>query len=217
MKLNEISARLNANTQQEMNYSHPGHLAYLREKYCFWDIPNCSEYVISLDSSYHKEEAEGLQSVGVRAYCYPLQHSIDIYNARVSNVKKSRENIEMLKHYNCSVEERKNERGGITTFFIWNYKGCNKEFSRTWSILDHVRMHEGIRPYQCPHCSRTYTQKGNMIKHMRRHIEPDIDTRRQYICEYCQRGYTEKYNLKVHTVDLDRLDQAYSISFESKC
>ena len=89
--------------------------------------------------------------------------------------------MQVLRNYKCTVEQRKNSRGGITTVYTCKYDGCNKEFTRTWSILDHVRMHEGIRPYTCPYCSRSYTQKGNMIKHMRRHTEPDIDNRRLYV------------------------------------
>ena len=116
---------------------------------------------------------------------------------RLSNLTKSKVNMQLLKDYNCKVEKRKNNRGGITTVYTCNYKGCNKEFTRTWSILDHVRMHEGVRPYVWKFCSRTYTQKGNMIKHMRRHTEPDVDSRRSYICEFWNKGYTEKYNLKV--------------------
>ena len=31
--------------------------------------------------------------------------------------------------------------------YICRYKDCNKEFTKTWNLLDHVRMHEGIKPY----------------------------------------------------------------------
>ena len=116
---------------------------------------------------------------------------------RHSNMAKSKINAKFLLNYRCKVEERRNSNGGLTTFYTCGYEGWNKEFTRTWSILDHVRMHEGVRPYVCKYCSRSYTQKGNMIKHMRRHIEPDVYTRRAYICEFCNHGYTEKYNLKV--------------------
>ena len=116
---------------------------------------------------------------------------------RQSNMLKSKINAKFLKNYQCRIEERRNERGGITTYYICKYEGCNKEFTRTWSIIDHVRMHEGVRPYVCKFCSRSYTQKGNMIKHMRRHTEPSVDSRRSYFCEFCGHGYTEKYNLKV--------------------
>ena len=116
---------------------------------------------------------------------------------RLSNLSKSKVNMQLLKDYNCKVEKRSNEKGGITTVYTWQYNGWNKEFTRTWSILDHVRMHVGVRPYVCPFWSRSYTQKGNMLKHMKRHTEPAVDCRRTYLWKYWDRGYTEKYNLKV--------------------
>ena len=43
--------------------------------------------------------------------------------------------------------------------YICKYDGCNKEFDKTWNMLDHVRMHEGIRPYPCKICGSSFTQK----------------------------------------------------------
>ena len=126
------------------------------------------------------------------------QHDFKSDNqTRQSNLSKSKINAKFLKSYQCKIEERRNERGGVTTFYVCKYEGWDKEFTRTWSILDHVRMHEGVRPYVCKFCSRSYTQKGNMIKHMRRHTQPCVDSRRSYVCKFCGHGYTEKYNLKV--------------------
>ena len=70
---------------------------------------------------------------------------------RLSNLTKSKANVKLLKDYNCKVEKRRNDKGGVTTVYICKYSGCNREFTRTWSILDHVRMHEGVRPYKCPY------------------------------------------------------------------
>ena len=43
--------------------------------------------------------------------------------------------------------------------YICKYNDCNKEFDKTWNMLDHVRMHEGIRPYSCKICKNSFTQK----------------------------------------------------------
>jgi hypothetical protein len=29
------------------------------------------------------------------------------------------------------------------------YGDCNKKFNKTWNLVDHLRMHEGIKPYRC--------------------------------------------------------------------
>mmetsp|Transcript_12174 Transcript_12174/g.12186 ORF Transcript_12174/g.12186 Transcript_12174/m.12186 type:complete len:115 (-) Transcript_12174:210-554(-) len=101
---------------------------------------------------------------------------------RPSTHTKTLENIECLKKFKCSFEKRKNEKGGITTVYICKHHNCNKEFSRTWSILDHCRMHEGVKPYNCKVCGRAYTQKGNMIKHMKRHSQPAVEQRKNFGC-----------------------------------
>ncbi|CAI2375523.1 unnamed protein product [Moneuplotes crassus] len=117
---------------------------------------------------------------------------------RLSNLTKSKLNMKLLQDYNCSIQKRKNPKGGITTVYICNYGACNKEFTRSWSIIDHVRMHEGVRPYKCKFCDKSYTQKGNMLKHMKRHTDPSVNDRRSYECQFCSKKYTEKYNLKTH-------------------
>ena len=165
-----------------------GSMAIDTKGICCWNIP---------PTSYLNEHQRDLSSVYT-----PYSEGVS-KSARQSNLSKSKVNVQLLKNYQWEVEKRKNENGGITTVYICKYEGCDKEFTRTWSILDHVRMHEGVRPYVCKYCSRTYTQKGNMIKHMRRHTQPNVDSRRAYICEFCNHGYTEKYNLKVlHTVSI---------------
>ena len=120
-------------------------------------------------------------------------------NKRLSNLSKSKVNMQLLEGFNWKVEKRHNKKGGITTVYICQYNGWGKEFTRTWSILDHVRMHVGVKPYVCKYWSKSYTQKGNMLKHMRRHTEPAAEWRRNYVWKFWDRAYTEKYNLKVST------------------
>mmetsp|Transcript_11364 Transcript_11364/g.10031 ORF Transcript_11364/g.10031 Transcript_11364/m.10031 type:complete len:82 (+) Transcript_11364:353-598(+) len=51
--------------------------------------------------------------------------------------------------------------------FICKHEGiCNKEFERSWNLLDHLRMHNGIKPFKCNECRKQFTQKCNMLKHI---------------------------------------------------
>jgi len=104
---------------------------------------------------------------------------------RASNLSKSKVNAKLLKNYNCKIEERANVLGGVSTVYICKYGNCGKEFTRSWSILDHVRMHEGIKPYVCKVCAKAYTQKGNMQKHMRKHGQQGPAERVRHVCEFC--------------------------------
>ena len=82
--------------------------------------------------------------------------------------------------------------------YICKYEGCDKEFTKTWNLLDHVRMHEGIKPFTCNLCSKTFTQKGNLKKHyIVQHSSESLEERKKFRCEVWGKGYTERYNLVV--------------------
>lgn len=64
--------------------------------------------------------------------------------------------------------------------YICKYNECNKEYTKIWNLLDHVRMHEGIKPYQCDVCQKSYTQKGNLKKHMKQHQMKSLKERKKH-------------------------------------
>ena len=116
---------------------------------------------------------------------------------------KSDKNLEILSNYDYQIEQRRgNEADNPVTVYICKYKNCNKEFNRTWNMLDHARMHKGIKPYKCKDCEKSFTQKGNLKKHQRQHVNPDLSDRKRYKCQYCDSAYTERYNYKVRICGL---------------
>ncbi|CAI2384107.1 unnamed protein product [Moneuplotes crassus] len=78
------------------------------------------------------------------------------------------------------------------------HPGCGKKFDKKWNFKDHIRMHMGDRPYKCAHCPKTFTQKGNLDKHMKQHEFKDLKSRKIHECHICHKKFTEKYNLKNH-------------------
>ncbi|CAI2358924.1 unnamed protein product [Moneuplotes crassus] len=74
---------------------------------------------------------------------------------------------------------------------------CKRAFNNLSEMQLHQKSHQKQRPFKCPFCPKSYTQKGNMVKHRRSHLNPNLDDRRRFMCEFCHKGYTEKYNLKV--------------------
>lgn len=75
--------------------------------------------------------------------------------------------------------------------------GWGKAFDKKWNFKDHIRMHMGEKPYQCERCDKSFTQKGNLAKHMRQHEFKDLKTRKVHQCKVWMKKFTEKYNLKV--------------------
>lgn len=70
------------------------------------------------------------------------------------------------------------------TEYTCGYPMCTKVLQKPWNLLDHVRMHEGVKPFLCNWCGKTFTQKGNLKKHARQHIDPDVNERKRYSCRF---------------------------------
>ena len=81
--------------------------------------------------------------------------------------------------------------------FRCKFPDCNRILDKPWDLLEHVRMHEEAKPHQCEWWGKTFTQRGNLKKHVRQHINPDVNQRKRFKCRLCDKGYTERYNLKV--------------------
>ena len=91
---------------------------------------------------------------------------------------------------------------------VCKFPGCDKIFEKKWNFKDHIRMHKGETPYRCEECNRSFTQRGNLVKHQRQHKFKSLKSRKIHKCSICSKAFTEKYNLKVsffilsHGVDM---------------
>ena len=84
----------------------------------------------------------------------PCEEEKDIKSRGPKNTK-SDVNLELLEEFDYDTEVRGTELDGKPlTIFICKYQSCNKEFTRTWNILDHARMHRGVKPFECEICNR---------------------------------------------------------------
>ena len=166
--------------------------------YWWWDLPNNNlEYLGNQLNS-----------------CWPLNLNVGVENNPTSlfsnlnyeaNMKMSKNdiNLELLKEFEYDTEMREIEgEEELQTIYICRFHNWNKEFTRTWNILDHARMHRGIKPYKWDYWLKEFTQKGNLRKHLKTHLVPNIDQRKRYKCEYCDSSYTERYNYKVSSFNI---------------
>ncbi|XP_077301950.1 zinc finger X-chromosomal protein-like [Arctopsyche grandis] len=78
--------------------------------------------------------------------------------------------------------------------FICNVRGCNQGFYAFSTYQRHMWAHRGERPYQCPHCDKTYLSMQNLKSHIKA-----IHTKlRDEVCHICGKGFTEKSVLNRH-------------------
>ena len=123
-------------------------------------------------------------------------------NTAQSNVKVTRRNAKYLaelRGYDYTVEDKLDQRTGkIAPVYICKFEGdCNQEFPRSWNLLDHIRMHYNIRPYQCQYCNFRFTQKGNLNKHMVKHMRSEFNASRKYRCNDCSKVFKKRNSYMV--------------------
>ena len=59
--------------------------------------------------------------------------------------------------------------------------------------MTHIRIHTGEKLFECSHCNKKFTQKGDLTRHIRIHTGE-----KPYVCSYCNKKFTTKSNMSSH-------------------
>ena len=72
---------------------------------------------------------------------------------------------------------------------------CNKFFANATSLKNHLRVHNGDRPFACTQCDKRFTLKSCLKTHLK-----TIHTDRRFKCPYpeCNKSYKSEHYLKTH-------------------
>lgn len=177
----EISFLVEADNRNAM--IEESRLHQLMEVYWLWDSPNLNQhYFNGVDYQYYGNSQPNIPQNVACKKDYP------------SNENRNRN---LLDGYRYSTRIEFDEDGNRHTIYCCRFENCSKEFTRTNNILDHLRMHAGIRPFKWGSCSRSFTQKWNLNKHMKTHLVPEMNMRKRYRCPHWDAWYTERYNYRV--------------------
>jgi len=55
----------------------------------------------------------------------------------------------------------------VKLYFKCRHTGCKSVFKKSCNLRDHFRKHTGQRPFTCALCQKTFTQSGNLGRHLK--------------------------------------------------
>ena len=76
---------------------------------------------------------------------------------------KSYANIYILKSHIKAIHEKSSQYKCL-------YPGCDKEFKSLYRLYVHDLSHEGIKPFKCNICFRSFSEKGTLKTHKKKLI-----------------------------------------------
>ena len=94
-------------------------------------------------------------------------HFSDNLNSNTTKLAKENKKLDGVKYEKKLVFNHSTMR--VNTMLICKYDNCNRQFKKSWDLLDHIRQHTGEKPYSCEKCSKKFAQRGNLVKHKRLH------------------------------------------------
>lgn len=71
------------------------------------------------------------------------------------------------KQWHQTIRVKNPETQRVKLYFKCKHPGCGSVFKKSCNLRDHFRKHTGQRPFKCPFCQKTFTQSGNLGRHLK--------------------------------------------------
>ncbi|ORX61034.1 hypothetical protein BCR36DRAFT_5638 [Piromyces finnis] len=115
-------------------------------------------------------------------------------NTQNKEVKEDDESFYRKDHVKIVIVETKAKQCK-KKFYVCDFPGCGREFSRRFNLKMHQAIHnpKRERPFICDKCGKSFCR----IYELRRH-EVVHSKERKFVCEYCQQKFSRKDPLLRH-------------------
>lgn len=98
------------------------------------------------------------------------------------------------------------ELNGLSKEKKFNFQVCGKLWARKSDLIEHMRVHTGLKPYSCNICPQKFTQASSLKRHQIVHM--DIKPIQCLTCNKmfkCQEYY--KRHVRKHEKEIDYLSE----------
>ena len=104
--------------------------------------------------------------------------SEDNYEDFITPGSKSYTGYKILKLYSerkfYKITKVNPETSRYHTMSICKYRACRQTFFKKTNLIDHLNMHDNVRPFRCSVCQKGFVQKHNWKRHINYCLKKEI-------------------------------------------